>query len=83
MTVKLPLALSSELEAEAARRRTTKSSVVRMCLEEGLRRRHARRRRPSCFGLVADLAGAFSGPADLSTNPDHLDEAPERGARRG
>lgn len=83
MSVKLPAALSSELEAEAARRRTSKSSIVRMCLEEGLRKQRARRRPPSCLGLVADLAGAFSGPADLSTNPEYLHQALERGSRRG
>ena len=82
MTLKLPPALSSELEAEAARRGTTKSSVVRVCLEEGLRKRRARRARPSCLDLVIDLAGVFKGPADLSTNPDYLDDALEPTRRR-
>jgi hypothetical protein len=31
--------------------------------------------RPSCLDLVGDLAGTFEGPADLSTNPDYLDDA--------
>jgi len=83
MSLKLPAALSSALEAEAARRGTSKSSVVRVCLEEGLRKRRARRARPSGLDLVGDLAGTFQGPADLSTNPDYLDEALVRGTRRG
>jgi len=83
MTVKLPPALSMELDAEATRRATSKSSVVRMCIEEGLRKRRARPARPSCLDLVGDLAGTFEGPADLSTNPDYLDEALDHVARRG
>ena len=83
MSLKLPQRLSSELEAEAARRGLTKSSVVRGCLEEGLRKRRAQRARLSCLDLVGDLVGTFEGPPDLSTNPDYLDEALERGARRG
>jgi hypothetical protein len=82
ITLKLPVALSSELEAEAERQGTSKSSVVRGCLEEGLRKRRARRSRPSCLDLVGDLAGAFKGPSDLSTNPDYLAEVIEAEARR-
>ena len=81
MSLKLPLALSKELEAEAARRATSKSSVVRACLEHGLRKSRTQRARPSCLDLVGDLAGAFEGPADLSTNPDYLDEALNHVAR--
>lgn len=83
MTLKLPVALSSALEAEAARQGTSKSSVVRGCLEAGLRKRRARRSRPSCLDLVGDLAGAFDGPSDLSTNPHYLGEALDAEARRG
>jgi hypothetical protein len=82
MTLKLSAALSNELEAEAARRTTSKSSVVRAFIEEGLRKRRARRARPSCLDLVGDLAGTFEGPADLSTNADYLDEALNHVARR-
>jgi hypothetical protein len=82
MTLKLPPALSTELEAEATRRATSKSSVVRTCIEEGLRKRRGRRARPSCLDLVGDLAGTFEGPADLSTNPDYLDDALDHVAQR-
>ena len=81
MTLKLPPALSTALEAEATQRATSKSSVVRAYIEEGLRKGRARRTRPSCLDLVGDLAGSFEGPADLSTNTDYLDEAIDNVAR--
>lgn len=75
ISLKLPPALLRELEAEATTQGVSKSQVVRQFLQKGLRTRRSARKRPSCLDLVADLAGAFNGPADLSTNTSYLDEA--------
>jgi hypothetical protein len=83
LSLKLPRPLLRELEAEAASQGVSKSEVVRVCLEEGLRRRRPRQARPSCLDLVDDLAGSFAGPTDLSTNPRYLDEALAADGRRG
>ena len=83
ISLKLPPALLRELEAEATTQGVSKSQVVRQCLQRGLRTRRSMKKRPSCLDLVADLAGAFNGPADLSTNASYLDEALTAERRRG
>lgn len=83
ISLKLPPALLRELEAEATTQGVSKSQVVRQFLQKGLRTRRSMKKRPSCLDLVADLAGAFNGPADLSTNPSYLDEALTAEHRRG
>ena len=82
ISLKLPPTVLRELEAEATTRGVSKSHVVRQFLQKGLRARRSKKR-PSCLDLVADLAGAFNGPADLSTNTRYLDEALTAEHRRG
>jgi hypothetical protein len=83
ISLKLPSALLRELETEATTQGVSKSQVVRQFLQKGLRTRRSMKKRPSCLDLVADLAGAFNGPADLSTNASYLDEALRADHRRG
>lgn len=83
ISLKLRPTLLHELESEAATQGVSKSEVVRQCLEEGLRKRRSRKKRPSCLDLIADLVGTVNGPADLSSNPRYLDEAIRADARRG
>jgi len=83
ISLKLPPALLRELEAEATAQGVSKSQIVRQFLHKGLRPRRSMKKRPSCLDLVADLAGAFNGPADLSTNTSYLDEALTAEHRRG
>jgi len=69
--VKLPAALAARLSAAAARRRISKSRIVRAALESALE--HERGPRARSFAAVAgDLVGCVTGPVDLSTNPRHL-----------
>jgi hypothetical protein len=83
ISLKLSSALLRELEDEAANQGVSKSLVVRQYLQKGLRARRSMKKPPSCLDLVADLAGSFGGPADLSTNPAYLDEAITAEPRRG
>ena len=71
LSVKIPASLRARLTAAAARRRLSKSAIVRRALERELARE--RGPRPRSFGAVAgDLAGSLSGPADLSFNARHM-----------
>ncbi len=72
VTVKLPEQLDNQLEAAAARKRTTKSAVIRELLEQGIRgdRKSSSR---SCYDLAKDLCGSVKGvPRDLSNNKEYL-----------
>jgi hypothetical protein len=65
--------LKRELEAEAREKGVRPSDIVRQALEEHLR---SRTPRPSCRDLAERLGliGAAKGlPADLSTNPGHME----------
>ena len=75
ISLKLPEALDARLTEQAQRRRLSKSELVRRALtaflqaSEGLETPTA----PTAADLVADLVGCCEGgPADLSSNPDHL-----------
>jgi len=60
LTVRLPAALVSEIEAEARRRMISKSDVVRERLSRAAGKRRA-------LDAIADLVGSIEGlPADLS-----------------
>ena len=73
ISLKLPEPLHSRLEAEARRRRTSKSEVVRQCVEKTLTGPR-KPGKPSCFDLVSDMAGCVKGgPADLASNPKYLE----------
>ncbi|HOB97476.1 MAG TPA: CopG family transcriptional regulator [Verrucomicrobiota bacterium] len=73
ISLKVPDRLLELLEAESRARRTTKSSLVRECLEKALDAR-ASGGKATCYDLARDLAGSVKGlPRDLATNPEHLD----------
>ena len=61
------------LERESRARRTTKSALLRECLEKALIA-PAAGDRPCCYDLARDLAASVKGlPWDLATNPKHMD----------
>ncbi len=73
ISLKLPDRLLERLEAESRARGTTKSSLVRECLEQSLEARPAAQK-ASCYDLAHDLAGSLKGlPRDLATNPKHME----------
>jgi len=69
VTVKMPKGLHARLVAEARRRRTTKSAVLR----EAFSQRPTTAPAGSLFERARHLIGVISGPGDLSTNPRHLE----------
>ena len=73
ISLKMPEPLALELSAAASRRGISKSALVREAIQTFLLADEATRRQESALTRVADLVGAFSGPADLSTNKDHLE----------
>ena len=73
ISLKLPDRLLELLEAESRARRTTKSALVRECLEKALIAPSAGGK-ATCYDLARDLAGSVKGlPRDLATNPKHMD----------
>jgi len=71
VTAKLPPELSSWLAAEARRRRTSKSRIIRETLES-VRNMQGQTTRRSFFEANQDLLGVANGPRDLSTNPKYM-----------
>lgn len=70
LTLKLSIDTAARLERMAARRRTTKSAVMREALEDKLR---AVANEPSVFDLMRGSVGSIdSGIRDLGHNPVHL-----------
>lgn len=67
VSITLPDALDTELTRLAQVRRVSRSAVVREALE-ALSKRTA----GSVTELAGPLVGCLRGPADLSTNADHL-----------
>ena len=73
ISLKLPDHLLELLAEESRNRRTTKSSLVRECLEKTLAAR-APGSEATCYDLARDLAGSVKGlPRDLATNPKFLE----------
>ncbi len=73
ISLKLPDRLLERLEAATRARGTTKSSLVRECLEQSLDARPSGGK-VTCYDLAADLAGSLKGlPRDLATNPKYLE----------
>jgi len=74
ISLKLPDRLLERLEKESAARGTTKSSLVRECLEKVLDARPADGK-ATCYDLASDLAGSLKGlPRDLATNSKHMED---------
>ncbi len=70
MTLKLSTDTAARLEGMAARRRTTKSAIMREALDDKLR---ASANEPSVYDLMKASVGSFdSGVRDLGHNPTHL-----------
>lgn len=63
VTIKLSDADHARLKAEAARRRTSKSAVLR----EAFARTSAQPRTGSLWEKIGHLAGSIDGPGNLST----------------
>ena len=73
ISLKLSDTLLARLEEEARVRRISKSELVREGIERALEGNTVAED-PSCYELGRDLAGSLKGlPADLATNPDHLE----------
>ncbi len=72
ITCKIPERLDEELEALARRNRVSKSAVVRQALEQQIRRTR-KQSVPNAFDKIKSLSGSLRGPADLSSNPRHLE----------
>jgi Arc/MetJ-type ribon-helix-helix transcriptional regulator len=65
VTVRLPDSLVDDIEAEARRRKMSKTDIMR----ERLSRNTESRKVPSSLEAIADLIGSIDGlPADLSRN---------------
>ena len=67
ITVKMPRPLGERLGRAVVQRRSTRSAVVREAIEAYLAAEGVGSE-GSCFDLASDLAGAVSGPSDLSSN---------------
>ncbi len=68
VTVKMPAEMHARLEAEAARRATTKSAILR----EAFAQRQSMASPDSFYERAKHLIGAAAGPGDLSTNPKYM-----------
>lgn len=74
LTIKIPVQLEAKIAQASAQEHVTKSELVRRALDAYLRQRKSVTPFVSALDQAGDLVGCFSGgPADLSSNPDHLD----------
>jgi len=73
ISLKLSNRLDRRLAEEAKRRRSSKSAVVRDCVEKMLLGPSADRP-VSCLDLAGDLAGCLDGPRDIATNAKYLED---------
>jgi hypothetical protein len=69
ISVKMTKALHARLQAEAARKRTTKSAIMR----EAYSQRQKASPAGSFLERAKHLIGAATGPGDLSTNPKYME----------
>lgn len=67
VSLKLPAELDEALTELSARRRTTRSALLREALE-----RLTREERKSVGELASDLIGSLEGPKDLSFSPKYM-----------
>jgi hypothetical protein len=83
LSLKLSDGLDSRLASAVARRGIRKSDLVREAIEKYLAT--DRPEQPGSFlDAMKDFVGSLEGPADLSTNPKHLEDfgRDSRGDRR-
>lgn len=73
VTCKLPPRLDAELSAAAAEEGVSKSVILRKALEKQIGRRRGKKSRRA-FDLVSNLNGVLKGPADILTNPKHMED---------
>ena len=71
LTVKVPEDLDLKLTAVAAKRRESKSALIRAALDHILKSSEAITPN-SCLDLAKDLSGSVEGPSDLSYSNKHL-----------
>ena len=71
ISLKVPETLAMRLEDTARQRGVSKSLLIRSALEVYLQADDVEEP-GSALSQAADLAGALSGPEDLSTNKDYL-----------
>lgn len=71
LSVKVPEALDLKLTAVAARRRESKSALIRAALDQIVKSNETVTPN-SCLDLAKDLIGSVEGPPDLSHNKKHL-----------
>ena len=71
LSVKVPEDLDLKLTAVAAKRRETKSALIRAALDHIVKSSEAVTPN-SCLDLAKDLIGSVEGPADLSYDNKHL-----------
>jgi Arc/MetJ-type ribon-helix-helix transcriptional regulator len=71
LTVKVPEELDLKLSAVAAKRRESKSALIRAALDHIVKSSEAITPN-SCLDLAKDLSGSVEGPSDLSYNSKHL-----------
>jgi predicted transcriptional regulator len=68
ISLKLPEELDNKVTQIAARRKTTRSAVLREAIEA-----YAGKAKQSVTAAAGDWVGCVEGPRDLSTNPRHMD----------
>ena len=73
LTLKVSEDLDRTLRAVARKRGTSRSALVRAAIERYVNQDVPVAARPSTLDLVREFAGSVHGPADLATNPDHLE----------
>ena len=71
LTVKVPEDLDLKLTAVAAKRRESKSALIRAALEHIVKSSETNSPN-SCLDLAKDLIGSVEGPSDLSHSSKHL-----------
>jgi predicted transcriptional regulator len=70
LTLKVPRDLAQKLEAISARKRISKSKIIRDALDTAFRRE---KNRSNLYDSMKDGLGCInSGKRDLATNPKHL-----------
>ena len=72
LTLKIAEDLERRLRQHARASGRTKSAVARTALEAYLDQASGPPAGPSAFDLMRAHIGRIDGPADLSTNPDHM-----------